>query len=208
MQYRHKAIPTIYKGIQYRSRLEAKWAAFFDVIGWDFTYEPTDLGGWWPDFKITTDAGTRFLIEVKPVDGIDMELRLKIGRAADYVEGVLIVGESPFGTGDLLNHEQHPKIDYSGIPKEWVPSDPYPKRMVIPNCIGLTSIWGPTKNSFGQDDFEFCVSVVMKRYGNATDIFNLCTVPNDVLDRYDAEPEFCLPIWNEAVNRVQHRKPN
>ena len=206
MQYRHKAIRTLYKGIQYRSRLEAKWAAFFDMIGWDFTYEPTDLDGWWPDFKITTDAGTRFLVEVKPVDGIDIDLRLKIGKAADYAEGILVVGESPFGTGDLLKEEPH-KFDYSGIPKEWIPAEAYPKRIVIPNCIGLTSLWGPIKNYKGQDDFEFCVSVVMKRYGEAADIFNLCTAPFDVLERYPSEQEFCLPVWNRAVNEVQHLKP-
>jgi len=29
------AIPTLYKDVQFRSRLEAKWAAFFDLLGWD-----------------------------------------------------------------------------------------------------------------------------------------------------------------------------
>jgi hypothetical protein len=27
-----KAIPTIYQGVEYRSRLEARWAAFFDLV--------------------------------------------------------------------------------------------------------------------------------------------------------------------------------
>jgi hypothetical protein len=47
----------------------------------------------------------------------------------------------------------------------------------------------------------------MKRYGNATDIFNLCTAPADGLGRYDSEEEFCLPIWNKAINAVQYLKP-
>lgn len=29
-----KAIPTVYRGQQYRSMLEARWACFFDIIGW------------------------------------------------------------------------------------------------------------------------------------------------------------------------------
>ncbi|MEA2669684.1 MAG: hypothetical protein QOJ33_2618, partial [Chloroflexota bacterium] len=28
------AIPTTYDGVNFRSRLEAKWAAFFDLLGW------------------------------------------------------------------------------------------------------------------------------------------------------------------------------
>jgi hypothetical protein len=32
------AIPAVYRGIEYRSRLEARWAAFFDETGWKHTY--------------------------------------------------------------------------------------------------------------------------------------------------------------------------
>lgn len=49
-----KVIPTTYHGIRYRSRTEARWAVFFDRMGWPFTYEAegVDLGGEWylPDF--------------------------------------------------------------------------------------------------------------------------------------------------------------
>ena len=34
------AIPTTYAGIQFRSRLEARWAVFFDAIGTPWEYEP------------------------------------------------------------------------------------------------------------------------------------------------------------------------
>ena len=40
------AIPTTYKGIYFRSRLEAKWAFVFDQIGWPWEYEPIDLNGY------------------------------------------------------------------------------------------------------------------------------------------------------------------
>jgi hypothetical protein len=45
------AIPTRYGGVQFRSRLEARWAAFFDLAGWRWQYEPIDLAGWIPDFR-------------------------------------------------------------------------------------------------------------------------------------------------------------
>lgn len=51
-EYRIKAHPTMYNGVQYRSRLEARWAAFFDLIGWQHEYEPIDLPGWSPDFRV------------------------------------------------------------------------------------------------------------------------------------------------------------
>lgn len=55
--------PTIYKGIIFRSRLEARWAAFFDQLGWHWNYEPFDLNGWTPDFILGSE---RLLVEVKP----------------------------------------------------------------------------------------------------------------------------------------------
>lgn len=61
-----KAIPTFYNGAQFRSRLEARWAALFDQIGWEWDYEPFDLEGWSPDFSINFPNG-QVLIEVKPI---------------------------------------------------------------------------------------------------------------------------------------------
>lgn len=46
------AIPTRYLGIQFRSRLEARWAAFFSLVGWRWRYEPIDLAGYIPDFIV------------------------------------------------------------------------------------------------------------------------------------------------------------
>jgi len=34
------AIPTEYKGYRFRSRLEARWAVFFDACGVKWEYEP------------------------------------------------------------------------------------------------------------------------------------------------------------------------
>ena len=67
MIYTIAAIPTTYKGILFRSRLEATWAAFFDLCGWEWKYEPCDFNKWLPDFRITTSVCNVYA-EVKPID--------------------------------------------------------------------------------------------------------------------------------------------
>jgi hypothetical protein len=62
----HAAIPTIYKGAQFLSRLEARWAAFFDLAGWRWDYEPCDFDGWIPDFVLFGAHGPIY-VEVKPI---------------------------------------------------------------------------------------------------------------------------------------------
>jgi hypothetical protein len=58
-----KAIATTYRQFEFRSRLEAKWAAFFDLCKWTWSYEPVDCNGWIPDFAI----GNRpTVVECKP----------------------------------------------------------------------------------------------------------------------------------------------
>lgn len=59
----HQGIPTLYKSIRFRSRIEAKHAAFFDLLGWPWEYEPIDLAGYIPDFILTFPK--QILVEVK-----------------------------------------------------------------------------------------------------------------------------------------------
>ena len=64
--YNFKAIPTRYRDIHFRSRTEAKWAAFFDLCGIDWQYEPAECDRWFPDFIIGCGSQT-YLVEVKPI---------------------------------------------------------------------------------------------------------------------------------------------
>jgi hypothetical protein len=62
-----KAIETKYKGYRFRSRLEARWAVFFDAmeIKWEYEKEGYDLGevGWYlPDFWLSNYSWA----EIKP----------------------------------------------------------------------------------------------------------------------------------------------
>ena len=63
------AIPTFWRGVQFRSRLEARWAAFFTRMGWDWLYEPFDLQGYIPDFILKLHGDV--LVEVKPATSSD-----------------------------------------------------------------------------------------------------------------------------------------
>ena len=57
-----RAIETEYKGYRFRSRLEARWAVFFDACGVRWEYEPEgfDLGNgqmYLPDFLLHGVSG-------------------------------------------------------------------------------------------------------------------------------------------------------
>lgn len=62
-----KGIKTIGpKNIEFRSLSEARWAYLFDVLNFDWEYEPMELDGYIPDFIIDTRTGLRnLLVEVK-----------------------------------------------------------------------------------------------------------------------------------------------
>ena len=59
--------PTEYQGVQFRSRLEARWALFFDLVGirWKYEIETFQLGkiNYLPDFYL---PAINSWIEIKP----------------------------------------------------------------------------------------------------------------------------------------------
>ena len=77
-------VPTTYAGTNFRSRLEARWASFFDLVGWRWTYEPFDTGGWIPDFLI--QGHDPFLVEVGPCITED-DYRAKSAKAQQAANG-------------------------------------------------------------------------------------------------------------------------
>ena len=84
---------TEYGGTTFRSRLEARWAAWFDKHGIAWEYEPARFDGWTPDFRLILD-GAQVYAEVKPVSEFPMDVAqrmLKAGCDAD----VLILGQGP-----------------------------------------------------------------------------------------------------------------
>src|SRR5271165_158313 len=65
-----KAIPTFFKGQQYRSRLEARFAEYLDSKGINFGYE-IPFGGtqdYRPDFFLPGFAHEGLFVEIKPIE--------------------------------------------------------------------------------------------------------------------------------------------
>lgn len=100
-----KAIETLYKGCRFRSRLEARWAVFLDVLGleWEYEKEGFDLDGDWylPDFWIPYReglAGWGWWVEIKPDRPDERELGLfsALCRATGH-KGYLLEGQPWWG---------------------------------------------------------------------------------------------------------------
>jgi len=76
----------MYRDTRFRSRLEARWAAFFDLVGWRWTYEPLDADGYIPDFLVHGERP--HLVEVGPCLGYE-ELVAKAAKAQDAFPAVV-----------------------------------------------------------------------------------------------------------------------
>lgn len=105
-----KAIETVYNGYRFRSRLEARWAVFFDAAGIPYQYEPEgfDLGeaGWYlPDFRLPEQD---IWVEIKGRDR--QEFNTKCQALSEYTEFVLCI------SGDPWPNEYHIDIYTGGIP--------------------------------------------------------------------------------------------
>lgn len=104
-----KAIETRYKGYNFRSRLEARWAVFFDALGvkWEYEKEGYDLGeaGWYlPDFWL---PDLRCWVEIKP-NGDDDNARVKCAELSKGTQAACLLIEGSPGTvlnvlGDLAS---------------------------------------------------------------------------------------------------------
>lgn len=97
------AIPTEYNGVEFRSRLEARWAVFFDLMGieWRYEFEGYDLGedgGWYlPDFYLPevwgeNGEGQGIFCEIKPLVGMHDRRIFELAKQSGK-KGVLLVGE-------------------------------------------------------------------------------------------------------------------
>lgn len=93
-----KPIETVYNGYRFRSRLEARWAVFFDAIGTTWEYEPEgfalpDGTYYLPDFYLPE---SKWWVEVKGVM-TDTDLhKIELFRNTD--RKLIILGSIPSGT--------------------------------------------------------------------------------------------------------------
>lgn len=93
-----KPIETKYKGYKFRSRLEARWAVFFDAVGMPYEYEREgfDVNGRWylPDFYL---PWYRCYVEIKPDVEEDIKTADEILKPFSESKSILLC------IGDPLN---------------------------------------------------------------------------------------------------------
>ena len=133
-----KAIETEYKGYRMRSRLEARWAVFFDALGIDWQYESegyvmADGSYYLPDFYLPTFCGGTYC-EIKPKGGDFAKAKEFCKESGEQVwlcEGtpeyriydVLNIEKMDDGTKDMVNTPGIPNFDqaYGEDRMFWIP---------------------------------------------------------------------------------------
>lgn len=90
-----RPIETRYKGYRFRSRLEARWAVFFDALGVPWEYEAegyqTTEGGYLPDFRL---FGSTFA-EVKPAAHLDGALKKLFAFVIETGHNLIVLSDPP-----------------------------------------------------------------------------------------------------------------
>lgn len=107
-----QAIETEYKGYRFRSRLEARWAVFFDALGiqWEYEKEGYHLSNgscylpdfWLPKFKVWAEVKGNMI----PQD----EAKI-MSFAFDDGDAPILVLKSDFGRGELYCNDSN---DFGG----------------------------------------------------------------------------------------------
>jgi hypothetical protein len=128
-----KARPTTYNGIEMRSRLEARVAAFLDERGIAWEYEPrafgTKRGQYLPDFRLTTFLNRPLYLEVRgTVD--DVHKLLEIRHQME-----IVLASEPDATlawGDAWGFEDG-RIEW----RQPVVSDPHWQDVSLHDLLGL-----------------------------------------------------------------------
>jgi hypothetical protein len=196
------AIPTKYAGVQFRSRLEARWAAFFDLLGWQWDYEPIDLAGYIPDFIVSRPLGVPFLAEVKPV--VDWPCPVP----GCYCRRPSLQGNPVEQQDRETMDEAIEKIQNSGWTKHavivgaaMVPSG----QLVVPR-FGLPV---DTANNGSWFDTEIVITRCPRcsAYFAQPDIEIWATAHNCDDSKRPSIPIDPTPLWREAGNRVQWKAP-
>jgi hypothetical protein len=78
------AVPTVYRGVRMRSRLEARSAHALDELGIPWVYEPRTFGRYLPDFQLWPGAPRPWFLEIKPPsvlgDVVGTDLRATLAK--------------------------------------------------------------------------------------------------------------------------------
>ncbi len=115
-------ITTIYKGRRFRSRLEARWAIFFDAIdiGWEYETEGFQIGStkYLTDFKLSSfgSAKVALYVEIKPgkpsIEEIKKCYEVSVGTNTDML---LICGTPGLPEFSSLGNDWNLKTGYVAL---------------------------------------------------------------------------------------------
>lgn len=95
-----KALPTTYAGIEFRSRLEARWALFFDELGITWAYEPEGFelpsGNYLPDFWLPgVNGGCWFEVKGQNPTPREQNLAIELSFATHGRQVFIAHGQLP-----------------------------------------------------------------------------------------------------------------
>lgn len=194
MDYNYKAKPTLYNGITFRSILEARWAAFFDLVGWKYQYEPFEIGGRLPDFILyCSGSGYNFkqvIAEVKPEAFCNDEFYKSLCKSyKGYPAMILVLNENPFSVMEERTVKLGNEVDmYSDVSAaETLHIDPMCMKCVN-DFSSYYMMWdGVMEGTVQRKDF-IIVSSENSRYSEK-----------------EMDYRELLALWKEAGNRVQFK---
>lgn len=180
-----KAHPTNYAGTRFRSRLEARWAAFFDLAKWKWEYEPVDEENWTPDFLIRGWLGT-IAVEVKPIEWPTYDA----GCLIDYVR-------SGHGLDKVRKSGRHEALVLGAYPIGWAGD----------------SMWAPGLGIFirGEIREESDIAVLCQSDTRAFELLPMGDTYGFLIECGGKSPGLAVGwdevelAWREAGNRVQWR---
>lgn len=147
-EYQYSATPTQYAGTVYRSKLEARWALFFDLVGIKFNYEPKHIEftssidgektGYLPDFWMPDLNGGSY-VEIKPDAPAPNEIEKAVKLCRQTGRPVYI----HFSILHLWDHDGNDRVnvlinehDPAFSPWLFLPSDWFSDQVNIAACCG------------------------------------------------------------------------
>ena len=190
-----KAIETEYNGYRFRSRLEARWAVFFDALGIKYEYEPegfelSDGTKYLPDFYL---PDFDYYVEVK---GLNNHLTDDLNRVKIFVtdskKSVIILSSIPYSKKSKGLY-LFPVINYIS---RWGTSTINSRAFFIKLGEG----WEEEHPCYLVDDFYICSSnkwICVESWGNEKNH----EILNDVLgEKYDTED---CPVREFYANELE-----
>jgi hypothetical protein len=115
-----KAIETVYNGYRFRSRLEARWAVFFDELGIKYEYEKEGFelpsGRYLPDFWLPKQ---KYWVEIKPTRLAFDDISVRLCKELKELSGenvLILMGNIPL--------ESKVKNIFNNINEDYITDNP------------------------------------------------------------------------------------